>query len=86
MTYLLLAGLLGGGAGVWIGWAHGAVATLVAAPVGASVFAFSAALGRHLYLVSFAERPGLAPRGKKSLPNIDAGEKAPWAPRNRASK
>ena len=57
MTYLLIAALAGGAVGAWVAWSHGILACLVAAPVGASLFALLAAAGARWWRLFRAPRP-----------------------------
>ena len=57
MTYLFVAALVGGAAGVWVAWPHGALACIVAAPVAASVCALITAAGARWRPWRLASRP-----------------------------
>lgn len=56
MMYLLLASLLGGAIGAWLEWPNGLMASIVAAPFGASLLTFIAAFAHWIYQLAFSAR------------------------------
>lgn len=72
MIYLLVAGLTGGALGAWLGWPHGLLASVVAAPVGASLLTFLVAVIHRAFQIAFSERNRLKPESGDPLSRAEA--------------
>lgn len=73
VTRLLTFALVGGVIGAAAGWQHGLFASVIAAPFGASIFVFLAAMARRGYQAYFEDAPAKTP----VMSGPDVGEKRP---------